>query len=140
MSTQSIHNIQITCPYTKSMKIQSRHKTPSSLYLYSPYLSPPMATKHQKKGDLVLSWRRWGLQAGSGGELSGRVIGVVVRPVVVDRRGLLLDRGRRNNISRWCSGRSWLGDDRGIRQRSRCDGRQVWLSGAHDGRTEHLRL
>src|SRR6185503_17081607 len=48
MLTQSIHNIQITCPYTKSMKIQSRHKPPSSPYLYSPYLSPPLATKHQK--------------------------------------------------------------------------------------------
>src|SRR6185436_20689688 len=48
MSTQSKHNIQITCPYTKSMKIQSHHKPPSSPYLYSPYLSPPLATKHQK--------------------------------------------------------------------------------------------
>ena len=48
MSTQSKHNIQKACPYTKSMKIQSRHKPPSSPYLYSPYLSPPLATKHQK--------------------------------------------------------------------------------------------
>ena len=55
MSTQSIHNIQITCPYTKSMKIQSRHKPPSSPYLYSPYLSPPLATKHQK-GRRSYSW------------------------------------------------------------------------------------
>ena len=49
MSTQSIYNIQKACPYTKSMKIQSRHKPPSSPYLYSPYLSPPLATKHQKR-------------------------------------------------------------------------------------------
>src|SRR6185436_5022224 len=49
MLTQRIHNIQNTCPYTKSMKIQSRHKQPSSPYLYSPYLSPPLATKHQKR-------------------------------------------------------------------------------------------
>jgi hypothetical protein len=45
---KSIHNIQMTCPYTKSMKVQSRHKPPCSPYLYSPYLSPPLATKHQK--------------------------------------------------------------------------------------------
>ena len=55
MSTQSIHNIQIICPYTKSMRIQSRHKPPSSPYLYSPYLSPPLATKHQK-GRRSYSW------------------------------------------------------------------------------------
>ena len=140
MLTQSIHNIQITCPYTKFMKIQTCHKPPSSPYLYSPYLSPPMATKHQKKGDLVLSWRRRGLQAGFGGELSGGVVGVVVRPVVVDRRGLLLDRSRRSSRSSWSSGSNWLGDDRGVRRRSRCDGSQVWLSGVHNGRMEHLRL
>ena len=135
MLTQSIHNIQITCPCTKSMKIQTRHKPPSS-----PYLSPLWQQSTKKEGDLVLSWRRRGLQAGSSGELSGRVIGVVIRPVVVDRRGLLLDRSRRNSRSSWCSGRSWLGDNRGVRRRSRRDGSQVWLSGAHNGRTEHLRL
>ena len=55
MSTQSKHNIQKACPYTKSMKIQTRHKPPSSPYLYSPYLSPPLATKHQK-GRRSYSW------------------------------------------------------------------------------------
>ena len=140
MSTQSIHNIQITCPYTKSMKFQIRHKPPSSLYLYSPYLSPPLAKSTKKKGDLVMSWRRRGLQARSGGKLSGGVVGVVVRPVVVDRRGLLLDRSRRSNRSSWSSGSNWLGDDRGVRRRSKRDGSQVWLSRAHSGRTQHLRL
>ena len=55
MSTQSKHNIQKACPYTKSMKIQSRHKPLSSPCLYSPYLSPPLATKHQK-GRRSYSW------------------------------------------------------------------------------------
>ena len=141
MSTQSIHNIQIICPYIKSMKIQN---TPQ------PTKAPPISTppiylllwqqSTKKEGDLVLSWRRRGLHARSGGELSGGVIGVVVRPVVVDRRGLLLDRSRRSSRSSWCSGSSWRGDDRGVRRRSRRDGSQVWLCRAHDGRTEHLRL
>ena len=138
MSTHSIHNIQITCPYTKSMKIQSRHKPPSSPYLYSPYLSPPLATKHQKGRRSNPELEKAGF--GSGGEQSGGVVGVIVRPVVVDRRGLLLDRSHRSSRSSWSSGRSWRGDDRGVRRRSRGDGSQVWLSGAHDGRTEHLRL
>src|SRR6185436_6852514 len=94
----------------------------------------------KKEGNLILSWRRRGLPAGSGGELSGGVVGVVVRPVVVDRRRLLLDRSRRSSRSSWSSGRSWRGDDRGVRRRSRRDGSQVWLSGAHDGRTEDLGL
>ena len=88
MSTQRKHNIQITCSYTKSMKIQTKHKPPSSPYLYSPNYLPLWQQSTKKEGDLVLSWRRRGLQAGSGGKLSGGVIGVVVRPVVVDRRGL----------------------------------------------------
>ena len=140
MSTQSIHNIQITCPYTKSMKIQSHHKPPSSPYLYSPYLSPPLATKHQKKGDLILSWRRRGLPAGSGGKLSGGVVGVVVRPVVVDRSGHLLDRSHRSSRSSWSSGSNRLGNDRGVRRRGRRDGSRVWLSGANSRWTEHLGL
>ena len=144
MSTQSIHNIQITCPYTKSMKIQSRHKPPSSPYLYSPSTPPiylPFWQQSTKKeSDLILSWRRRGLPAGSGGELSGGVVGVIVRPVVVDRRGLLLDRSHRSSKSSWSRGSNWLGDDRGVRRRSRRDGSHVWLSRANSGRTEHLRL
>src|SRR6185437_8856135 len=136
MSTQSIHNIQITCPYTKSMKIQSRHKPPSSPYLYSPYLSPPLATKHQKgrrsnsepEKAGSSGWVRWKTESGG--------VGVVVCPVVVDRRGLLLDRSRRSSRSSWSSGSNWLGDARGVRRRSRRDGSLVWLSGAHNGRSE----
>ena len=82
MSTHSKHNIQKACSYTKSMKIQTRHKPPSSPYLYSPYL-PLWQQGTKKEGDLVLSWRRWGLHARSGGELSGGVISVIVRPVFV---------------------------------------------------------
>src|SRR6185437_3347676 len=100
-----------------------------------PIYLPLWQQSTKKKGDLILSWRRRGLPAGSGGKLSGGVVGVVVRPVVVDRRRLLLDRSRRSSRSSWSSGRSWRGDDRGVRRRSRRDG-----SGAHDGRTEHLRL
>ena len=140
MSTQSIHKNQITCPYTKSMKIQSRHKPPSSPYLYSPYLSPPWQQSTKNEGDLVLSWRRRGLHARSGGEQSGGVVGVVVRPVFVGRRGLLLDRSHQSSRSSWSRGSSWRGDDRGVRRRSRCDGSRVWLSRAISGRTEHLRL
>ena len=140
MSTQSIHNIQITCPYTKSMK--SKHATN---HLAPPISTPPIylplwQQSTKKKGDLILSWRRRRPQAGSGGELRGGVVDVAVCPVLVNRRGLLLDRSRRSSRSSWSSGRSWRGDDRGVRRRSRRDGSQVWLSGAHDGRTEHLRL
>ena len=138
MSTQSIHNIQITCPYTKTRKIQSRHQAPP---ISTPLIYLPLWQQSTKKeGDLILSWRRRGLQTWSGGKLSGGVVGVVVRPVVVDRRRLLLDRSHRSSRSSWSSGRSWHGDDRGVRRRSRRDGSQVWLSGAHDRRTEHLRL
>ena len=140
MSTQSIHKIQITCPYTKSMKIQSRHKPPSSPISTPPIYLPLWQQSTKKEGKLILSWRRRGLPAGSGGELSGGVVGVVVRPVVVDRRRLLLDRSRRSSRSSWSSGRSWRGDDRGVRRRNRRDGSQVWMSEAHDGWTEHLRL
>ena len=105
-----------------------------------PIYLPLWQQSTKKEGKLILSWGRRGLQTGSGGKLSGGVVGVVVRPVVVDRRGLLLDRSRRSSRSSWSSGRSWSGDDRGVRRRSRRDGSQVWLSGAHDGRTEHLRL
>ena len=140
MLTQSIHNIQITCPYTKSMKIQSRHKPPSSPYLYSPIYLPLWQQSTKKKGDLVLSWRRRGFYARCGGELSGGVVGVVGRPVFVDRSGFLLDRSRRSSRSSWSRGSSWRGDDRGVRRRSRRDGSRVWLSGANSRRTEHLRL
>ena len=141
MSTQSKRNIQITCPYTKS----SRRSNHATNHQAPPISTPPIylplwQQSTKKKGDLILSWRRRSLPVGSGGELSGVVVGVVVCPVVVDRRGLLLDRSRRNSRSSWCSGRSWRGDDRGVCRRSRRDGSQVWLSGAHDGRTEHLRL
>ena len=37
MSTQSIHNIQITCPYTKSMKIQNTPQTTKLLLSISPF-------------------------------------------------------------------------------------------------------
>jgi len=138
MSTQSKHNIQITCPYKKSMK--SKHATNHQAPPIStpPIYLPLWQQSTKKKGDLILSWRRRGLQAGSGGKLSGGVVGV--RPVVVDRRGLLLDRSRRSSRSSWSSGSNWLGDDRGIHRRGRRDGSQVWLCRAHDGRTEHLRL
>src|SRR6185312_9380289 len=122
------------------MKIQSRHNHQAPPISTPPIYLPLWQQSTKKEGDLILSWRRRGLLAGSGGELSGGVVGVVIRPVVVDRRGLLLDRSRRSSRSSWCSGRSWRGDDRGVRRRSRRDGSQVWLSGAHDGRTEHLRL
>src|SRR6185312_10098923 len=108
-----------------------------------PIYLPLWQQSTKKEGKLILSWRRRGVQAGSGGKLSGGVVGVVgvvIRPVVVDRRGLLLNQSRRNSRSSWCSGKSWLGDDRGVHRRSRRDGSQVWLSGAHDGRTEYLRL
>ena len=140
MSTQSIHNIQITCSSTKPIKIQSRHKPPSSPYLYSPYLSPPWQQSTKKEGDLVLSWRRRSPQAGSGGEPRGGVVDVVVCPVLVNRRRLLLNRSRRSGRSSWSGGNSWLSDDRGVRRRSRRDRSRVCLSGANNGRTEHLRL
>ena len=37
------------------MKSQNTPQTPCSPYLYSPYLSPPLATKHQK-GRRTYSW------------------------------------------------------------------------------------
>ena len=36
---------------SKAMKSQNTPQTPCSPYLYSPYLSPPLATKHQKEGE-----------------------------------------------------------------------------------------
>src|SRR6185437_15452147 len=116
----------------------TNHQVPpiSTPPIYLPFWQ--QSTK--KKGDLILSWRRRGLPAGSGGKLSGGVVGVVVRLVVIDRRGLLLDRSRRSSRSSWSSGSNWLGDDRGVCRRGRRDGSQVWLCRAHDGRTEHLRL
>ena len=55
MLTQSIHNIQITCPYTKSMKIQTRHKPPSSPISTPPIYLPLWQQSTKKKGDLILS-------------------------------------------------------------------------------------
>ena len=40
---------------SKAMKSQNTPQTPCSPYLYSPYLSPPLATKHQK-GRRSYSW------------------------------------------------------------------------------------
>ena len=79
MSTQSIHNIQITCPYIKSMKIQNTPQTTKAPPIYLPLWQ--QSTK--KEDDLVLSWRRRSLHAGSSGELSGGVVCVVVHPVFV---------------------------------------------------------
>src|SRR6185503_15058039 len=89
-------------------------KLPLSLLPLS--ISPFGNKAPKRKAILILSWRRRGLPAGSGGELSGGVVDVVVRPVVVGRRGLLLDRSRRSSRSSWCSGRSGHGDDRGVRR------------------------
>jgi hypothetical protein len=62
MSTQSIHNIQITCPYTKSMKIQNTPQTTKLLLSISPFGNK--APKRKEK--LVLGWRRRGPRARSG--------------------------------------------------------------------------
>jgi len=40
---------------SRAMKSQNTPQTPCSPYLYSPYLSPPLATKHQK-GRRSYSW------------------------------------------------------------------------------------
>ena len=133
--------------YPKNMSIHKNHEDPNTpqttklpLSLLPLSISPFGNKAPKRKGDLVLSWRRRGLQAGSSGKLSGGVVGVVVRPVVVDRRGLLLNRSRRSSRSSWSSGSNRLGDDCGVRRRGRRDGSRVWLSGASSGRTKHLRL
>ena len=83
------------------MSIHKNHEDPITPqtakppYLYSPIYLPLWQQSTKKEGKLILSWRRRGLPAGSGGELSGGVVDVVVRPVIVDRRGLLLDRSCR---------------------------------------------
>ena len=67
------------------MKIQTRHKPPDSPYLYSPYLSPPLATKHQKGrrsyswgGEDGVDWLGAVMkQSGSSSESSDETIGVM---------------------------------------------------------------
>ena len=94
------------------MKIQNTPQTTKAPPISTPPIYLPLWQQSTKKeGNLVLSWRRRGLQAGSGGKLSGGVIGVGVRPVVVDRRGLLLDRSHRSSRISWSSGSNWLGEE-----------------------------
>ena len=66
MSLHKIHEDPIT-PQTTKLKLP-------------PISTPPIYLPHwqqstKKEGDLVLSWRRRGLHARSGGELSGGVVG-----------------------------------------------------------------
>ena len=55
MSTQSKHNIQKACPYTKSMKIQSCQKPPRPPISTPPIYLPLWQQSTKKEGDLVLS-------------------------------------------------------------------------------------
>src|SRR6185437_10964126 len=69
---ENIHNIQMTYPYIKTMKIQNTTQTTLLLLFLLPLSISPFGNKAPKrKAKLVLGWRRRGPRARSGGEALG---------------------------------------------------------------------